>query len=66
MLSSVNFRIKLPRNVATLEGDTLLQDRSTFACKGVRRYIGSALEDPVPSVGSLMKPALTIFSKISS
>jgi len=34
--------------------------------RNLRRYIGSALEDPVPSVGSLMKPALTICPKISS
>jgi len=32
----------------------------------VRRHMGSALEDPVPSVGSLMKPALTICLKTSS
>jgi len=50
----------------TLEGDTMLQDGSTFTYKGVRRYVGSALEDPVPSVGSLMKPTLTICLKIST
>jgi len=32
----------------------------------VRRCMGSGLEDPVPSVASLVKPALTVCLKTSS
>jgi len=36
MLSSTNFPIALSR---PLEGDTLIWDGSTHACKGVRQYL---------------------------